>query len=73
MKNTAEVVKVKDAIAWIDVQRDGDEGSVALRAATRDGQPIQLTAAETRLLAERLAKLADTLDSLTEQRRESED
>lgn len=73
MKSTAEVVKIKDAMAWIDAQRDATEGSIALRAVTREGQPVQLDAAQTRLLAERLSKLADVLDSLSEQRRESED
>ncbi len=66
MKSTAEVVKVKECFAWIETQRN----AVALRATTRDGKPIELTADETRLLAQRLTKLADVLDSLIEQERE---
>ena len=44
---------------------------IALKAATREGgKPIELTAEETRLLAQRLSKLADVLDSLVAQKRE---
>ena len=70
MKSTAEVVKIKDAFAWIDNERGSDSATIALRAITRDGNPVPLTAAETRLLAERLAKLADVLDSCVAQRTE---
>lgn len=73
MKSTAEVVKIRDAMAWIDTPRDSADGSIALRAITRDGKPVQLSAAETRMLADRLTKLADVLESLSEQRRESQD
>lgn len=66
MKSTAEVVKVAEAFAWIETQR----AAIALKASTRDGQPVELTADQTRLLAQRLAKLADVLDSLVEQERE---
>lgn len=73
MKSTAEVVKVRDAMAWIESTRDSSEGSVALSATTREGKPVMLSAHETRVLAERLVKLADSLDSLAEQRREDDD
>ena len=66
MKSTAEVVKVSDVFAWIETQRE----SIAMRATTRDGKPVELTADQTRLLAQRLTKLADVLDSLVEQERE---
>jgi len=66
MKSTAEVVKVAEAFAWIETQR----AAIALKASTRDGQAVELTADQTRLLAQRLAKLADVLDSLVEQERE---
>jgi len=69
MKSTAEVVKIKDAFAWIETQRN----SIALRATTRDGKPIELTADETRLLSQRLTKLADVLDRLVEQERERDE
>jgi hypothetical protein len=66
MKSTSEIVKVSEAFAWIETQR----ACIALKAATRDGKPVELTADETRLLAQRLTKLADVLDSLVEQERE---
>jgi uncharacterized protein (UPF0128 family) len=67
MKSTAEIVKVSEVFAWIETER----ASIALKAATREGgKPIELTAEETRLLAQRLSKLADVLDSLVAQKRE---
>lgn len=66
MKSTAEVVKVSDAFAWIETER----ACIAIKSTTRDGKPVELTAAQTRLLAERLTKLADVLDSLVAQERE---
>ncbi|MCX4242728.1 hypothetical protein [Paraliomyxa miuraensis] len=66
MKSTAEVVKVSEVFAWIETQRE----AIAMRATTRDGKPVELTAEQTRLLAQRLTKLADVLDSLVEQERE---
>ncbi|MCH9686455.1 MAG: hypothetical protein K0V04_33790 [Deltaproteobacteria bacterium] len=65
MKSTAEVVKVKEAYAWID-----NQSSIALQATTRDGKPLKLTPDEVRLLATRLIKLADVLESIVEQERE---
>lgn len=59
MKSTAEVVKVKDAFAWIEDQRE-----IHLRATTKDGGAVVLTADDARRLAERIARLADVLDSL---------
>lgn len=66
MKSTAEVVKVKDCFAWIETR---GEPAISIRASTREGKPIDLTSEETRLLANRLIKLADMLDSLVEQKR----
>lgn len=69
MKSTAEVVKVSEAFAWIETERE----RIALKAQTRDGKPVELTAEQTRVLAQRLSKLADVLDSLVEQERERSD
>jgi hypothetical protein len=66
MKSTAEVVKVSEAFAWIETER----ARIALKSVTRDGKPVELTADQTRVLAQRLSKLADVLDSLVEQERE---
>ena len=66
MPSTAEVVKVKDAFAWIETRGL----TISIKASTREGKPVELTAEETRLLASRLTKLADVLDSLVEQKRE---
>jgi hypothetical protein len=59
MKNTAEVVRVKSAFAWIEQQR-----VIHLKAGGSKGEPVELTAEETRRLAERLTKLANVLDAL---------
>lgn len=69
MKSTAEVVKVSEVFAWIETER----ATIALKGATREGKPVELTAEQTRLLSQRLAKLADTLDSLVAQERERAD
>ncbi|MBK6921777.1 MAG: hypothetical protein IPH07_30555 [Deltaproteobacteria bacterium] len=61
MKSTAELVRVKQAMAWIEEQR-----AIHIKAALPKGEPVELTAAEARRFAERLAKLADVLDSLDE-------
>lgn len=66
MKSTSEVVRVKTAFAWIEQQR-----AIHLKAQDSEGHPVELTAEETRRLAERLLKLADVLDAL--QRAELED
>lgn len=66
MKSTAEVVKVSEAFAWIETER----ARIALKSVTRDGKPVELTADQTRVLAQRLSQLADVLDSLVEQERE---
>jgi hypothetical protein len=59
MKSTAEVVRVKSAFAWIEQQR-----VIHLKAAGNEGEPVALTADETRRLADRLTKLANVLDAL---------
>lgn len=66
MNSTAEVVKVSDVFAWIETER----ATISLKATTREGKPVELTVAQTRLLAERLSKLADVLDSHGAQERE---
>jgi hypothetical protein len=60
MKSTSELVQVKGALAWVEEQRE-----IHLMAVGRDGSPIALSASETRLLAERLLKLADVLESVS--------
>ncbi len=59
MKNTAEVVRVKQAFAWIEQQRE-----IHLKAVTPKGEPVELTAAEARKLAGQLVHLADILENL---------
>ncbi len=65
MNTTAEVVRVKEAYAWVDAAR-----CVQLKAITADGAPIELTAEEATRLSERLLKLAKTLESLQSQQTE---
>lgn len=59
MKSTSEVVRVKDAFAWIEEQQ-----SIHLKAVTAKGNAVVLSAAEAKTLAARLEKLAATLESL---------
>jgi len=59
MNTTAEMVRVKEALAWVDAPR-----CVQLKAVTAKGQPVELDAEQTRKLAERLLKLAATLETL---------
>lgn len=59
MNTTAEVVRVKQAFAWVEAQR-----CVQLKAIAPGGKPVELSAAETRKLSERLARLASILESL---------
>ncbi len=59
MNTTAEMVRVKEALAWVDAPR-----CVQLQAVTPTGQPVELDAEQTRRLAERLLKLAATLETL---------
>lgn len=59
MSTTSEVVRVKEAFAWVE---DGRE--IHLKAAQASGSPVVLTAEETRKLAERLLKLAATVEGL---------
>jgi hypothetical protein len=57
MNTTSEVVRVKEAFAWVD---NGQE--IHLKAVQASGSPVVLTAEETRKLAERLLKLAATVE-----------
>jgi hypothetical protein len=59
MNTTAEMVRVKEAMAWVDAPR-----CVQLKAVTAKGMPVELDAEQTRKLAERLLKLATTLENL---------
>lgn len=59
MNTTAEMVRVKEAMAWVDAPK-----CVQLKAVTNKGMPVELDAAQTRKLAERLLKLAATLETL---------
>ncbi len=59
MNTTAEMVRVKEALAWVDAPR-----CVQLKAVTAKGMPVELDAEQTRKLAERLLKLAATLETL---------
>ena len=59
MKSTAEVVRVGEAYAWIEQQKE-----IHLKAMTKDGQPVALSAGQVRDLADRLSRLASTLESL---------
>jgi len=62
MSTTAEVVTINGAFAWVD----GKE-AVYLKAVSPKGEAIVLTVEQTRRLAERLMKLAATLESLKNQ------
>jgi hypothetical protein len=59
MKNTAEVVRIKGAFAWVE----GRE-AIHLKAVGAQGSPVVLDVADARQLAERLLKLAQTLENL---------
>jgi hypothetical protein len=59
MNTTSEVVRVKEAYAWVEAQK-----FIHLKAVSPDGKPVQLTAEDARILGERLLKLAKTLASL---------
>lgn len=59
MKSTAEVVRVKDAFAWIEEHKE-----IHLKAITSKGNAVVLSAAEARTLAARLEKLAGVLESM---------
>lgn len=59
MNTTAEMVRVKEVMAWVDAPR-----CVQLKAVTSQGMPVELDADQTRKLAERLLKLAATLETL---------
>lgn len=59
MNTTAEMVRVKEVLAWVDAPR-----CVQIKAATGKGMPVELDAEQTRKLAERLLKLAATLETL---------
>ena len=59
MKTTAEVVRVKQAMAWIEEQE-----TIHLTAVMPGGGPVVLTAEDAKNLAQRLARLAEILEAL---------
>lgn len=59
MKTTAEVVRVKQAMAWIEGQ-----DTIHLTAVVDGSQPVALSADEARKLARQLGRLAEILDAL---------
>lgn len=59
MKATSEIIRVGGAFCWIEDQR-----IIQLKAADRDGEPIELDAAGARRLGEALTRLATTLAKL---------
>ena len=59
MNSTSEMVRVKEAFAWVEAP-----DTVRLKAVAAGGDPMKLNAEETRRLAERLLKLAATLENL---------
>jgi len=54
-----DVKRVGDAFVWIE-----QEGSIHLKAVSREGDPLELSAGEARQLAEVLSSLAAELDRL---------
>ncbi|MBL4686262.1 MAG: hypothetical protein JKY37_16835 [Nannocystaceae bacterium] len=65
MKTTAEVVRVKQAMAWIE-----EQDKIHLTATVPGGGPVVLTAEETRRLAQRLERLAQILEAVQERSKE---
>lgn len=65
MKTTAEVVRVKQAMAWIE-----EQDTIHLTATAPGGGPVVLTAAETKKLAQRLERLAQILEAVQERQQE---
>lgn len=63
MLSTAKVIKISDAMAWIE-----GEGAIALRAITRDGEAVMLDPEQARRVARGLNDLADALDSVLRER-----
>ncbi|MEM6993112.1 MAG: hypothetical protein AAF721_21545 [Myxococcota bacterium] len=59
MKTTAEVVRVKQAMAWIEEQE-----TIHLTAVAPGGGPVVLTADDAKNLAKRLARLAEILEAV---------
>lgn len=59
MHSTAKMIKVSDAMAWIE-----DETVIALQCATKDGKPATFDAEQARRLARGLEDLANALDSV---------
>ncbi len=63
MKTTSELVRVKQAMAWIE-----EQDRIHLTAAVPGGGPVVLTADEAKNLAQRLGRLAEILDALQQER-----
>jgi len=54
-----ELVRVDDDVAvWLD-----PDGGITIKAATREGDPVELSSTQARKLAEALVRLADRDDS----------
>ena len=62
MKTTAEVVRVKQAMAWIE-----DQEAIHLTAILPGGGPVVLSAEEAKNLAKRLERLAEILDAVKQE------
>lgn len=59
MKATSEIIRVGGAFCWIEDQR-----VIHLKAAGKDGEPVELDSAAARKLSESLGRLATTLAKL---------
>lgn len=53
-----EIHEVDDVSVWLD-----EGGGIAIRAVTASGDPVELSSAQARLLAEVLNRLADKDDA----------
>ena len=59
MKTTAEVVRVKQVMAWIE-----EQSKIHLTAIVPGGGAVELSAQEAKNLAQRLARLAEILEAI---------
>ena len=53
-----EAINVDDVRVWLD-----ESGGIAIKAVTSSGDPVELSSAEARLLADILNQLADEDDA----------